>query len=217
MVTEATPTLNRHRSREGWTWGGSGGFLWPLGPKKVDMRPRRSGYLRVGATSTTLGVAVFGTALVRPGFLQTYLAGTPLWALALAGGGALALVGGTTLFLSLRQTEEARPEIPAHVAFNSKMRIPDEFEALMPCRTAMSTNRARLLSPAVPQQRRVPPLRPDLAKLDVEIRDLTKKISKAGVLLATGQLSQQGYLAYVDDLKRTRGSLEAQRIRAELH
>lgn len=170
-----------------------------------------------------LGVAAVGAGVLRPAFLQGGLAGTPLWALVLAGGGVLSLIGGITLVIALRRTDEPEPEVPAHVAFNSRMTIPDEFAP--PARPAAgaspagaaAASGARLPAPAPVQQRRVPPPRADIAKIDIEIRELTKKINKAGVMLATGQLSQQGYLAYVEDLKRQRGALEAQRVRAELH
>jgi len=183
------------------------------------MRPRASGHIGVGATSTTLGALALAAGIMRPAWLQAGFAGTPIWALVIAGGGVLSIVGAVTLVLSLRRVEEPEPEVPAHVAFASRMVIPDAVPGLPS--SARSTGASagaatRLPTPAPVQQRRLPPPRPDLAKIDVEIRELTKKINKAGVMLATGQLSQQGYLAYVEDLKRQRGMLEAQRVRAEI-
>ncbi|HVL48209.1 MAG TPA: hypothetical protein VM889_06610 [Candidatus Thermoplasmatota archaeon] len=55
----------------------------------------------------------------------------------------------------------------------------------------------------------------EIHRLEETIRDLNKKISRASVMLGTGKLSPEGYARYVDDLKKKRGELEAEKTRRQ--
>lgn len=57
---------------------------------------------------------------------------------------------------------------------------------------------------------------PEVLSIDSKIREVTREINKAGVMLATGKLSRDGYSQYVDDLKKQRGDLEAAKIDLEM-
>lgn len=180
------------------------------------MPSRSSGHAAVGIGSGTLGAVLLGAGIFRVGPLEGSLAGSPYWVLALVAGAVLMLAGTLILVFSFRREEEVLTTVPAHVAFVSRMNVEEVLPTPVARGPGGSGSSARLPSPQAPAQRRLAPARDDIASLDVQIRELTKKINKAGVMLATGQLSQQGYLAYVDDLKRQRAKLEASRVRAEL-
>lgn len=184
------------------------------------MRSRTKGHAAVGGVTAALGVCAALLGVVRPAWaLGTFLA-TPVWALLLTVGFVLLLAGGCTIVFSFRPLPAEADVVPAHVAFNSRMNapsiVPSGFASPAPMMANGERASSRLDLPAAPTQKRVAPGRTDLADIDVQIRELTRQIGKAGVMLATGQLSQQGYLAYVDDLKRRRGNLEAARVKAEL-
>lgn len=184
--------------------------------------PRRSsGHLAVGSCSTLLGAAAIVAGVMKPGALAGSLAGTtPIWALFITGGCVLTLAGVLVILFTFRGEPEEPAVVPAHVAFHSRMSIEPVVPGSLlarPAPAAISPPPRRLPAPQPTTQGRVaPPVREDLAAIDGQIRELTRQISKAGVMLATGQLSQGGYLEYVEDIKRQRGKLEAQRIRAEL-
>ncbi|HUR68082.1 MAG TPA: hypothetical protein VM370_02465 [Candidatus Thermoplasmatota archaeon] len=194
------------------------------------MSPRSSGHIVVGGASAAIGAACLVLGVMKPAALRADFLATPLWALAITSGLVLALAGALILVFTFRKPEELAPEVPAHVAFNSRMTIPDIVPHLAglpraaadsppapaPAAASVPAAAARLPAPAPVHQQRLAPRSDDLAAMDAQIRELTKKINKAGVMLATGQLSQQGYLAYVEDMKRQRAKLEAQRVRAEL-
>lgn len=180
------------------------------------MRSRSSGHFAVGGVSAALGVTGLAIGLIKPAFLAGALAGTPYWALFVTGGFVLLLAGGCIVLFTARGAVHPEPAVPAHVAFASKMAVRDVEPPVLTRPGATRPAEGRLPSPDAPAQGRLAPRRDDLANIDTKIRELTRQINKAGVMLATGQLSQQGYLAYVEDLKRQRGTLEAQRVRAEL-
>jgi hypothetical protein len=69
--------------------------------------------------------------------------------------------------------------------------------------------------PSTDASAKAPPPVSRESDLDAQIRELTRKINRAGVMLATGKLSEKGYTKYVDDLKRQRGILEADRVHRE--
>lgn len=156
--------------------------------------------MAVGLALATLGGAGAALAFAAPGLLP----GVPV-ALAAAGGFLLVTAGVLVAVLSFRKTPEPVPVIPAEVAFVTRTARP----ILAPERVTL------------PAGRRVSTRRPEeqeaMARLDDEIRELTRQINKAGVMLATGQISHQGYASYVGDLKKRRGDLEASRVRLELH
>lgn len=191
------------------------------------MRSRSKGHARVGGVCLALGAGLLVVGLVRPAFASGAFLETPVWALFITAGSVLALAGAFILIFTFRAPPAESDVVPAHVAFASRMSAPP----ILPTRPTPSSAGARrgvsgasspvvasprIQSPAPPVQQRVGPSQSDIDGMSAQIHELTRKINKAGVMLATGQLSQEGYLAYVDDLKRQRGNLEAQRVRAEL-
>lgn len=56
----------------------------------------------------------------------------------------------------------------------------------------------------------------EIHALDLQIRELSLKINKATVMLGTGQLSQEGYRRYTDEVKSEKADLEAKRVRLEM-
>ena len=165
----------------------------------------RAGSAALGLAMTGIGGISLGLGLLRAAVVPATVLGTS--GPALAGGVGFTLVtGGVILSLfSLRRAPEPPAIVPAHVAFVTRtprpIPIPDK--------------------PAAPPAPRAPVRKPEedaaVTQLDDEIRDLTRQINKAGILLATGQISRQGYASYVEDLKKKRGDLEASRVRLELH
>ena len=153
-----------------------------------------------GLALACVGGAGAGLAILAPRLLPGV--SVPL----AAAGGFLLVAGGALLaVLSFRQAPEPVAVVPAEVAFVTRTARP----ILVPDRVVL------------PAARRVATRRPEeqeaMTRLDDEIRDLTRQINKAGVMLATGQISHQGYASYVGDLKKRRGDLEASRVRLELH
>ena len=125
-------------------------------------------------------------------------------ATAFVGGVMFAFVG---IVLAAIRRHEPQPEasIPAHVAFTS--RTVQELEPIP--RVARE--------PAVSKR----PASDDphalaIVGIDAQVRELTKRINKASVMLATGKLSGDAYKKYVDELKLQRGALEADRVHLEL-
>lgn len=154
-----------------------------------------------------LSAAALGTA--GAGFLVAGLARAPalpasVWyvdggTFASVVGGVLLAGAGLLLVFSVKRDPEPAPSVPAHVAFASKP-IHRPLEAPEPApRAAPRTT-----------------LAPELADLDHRIREVTREINKAGVMLATGKLSREGYVQYVEDLKRQRGDLEAAKLSREM-
>ncbi|HET6405027.1 MAG TPA: hypothetical protein VFH78_10295 [Candidatus Thermoplasmatota archaeon] len=173
----------------------------------------------MGATSALVGVALMAAGIARPAFASGSFLATPAWAFLLTAGGVLGVAGAVILVLATRVQPEEPDIVPAHVAFQSRMSVQPLTPMPTPAGGRMVSEeraRPRLQAPAAPIQRRVGPSREDIDGMSAQIQELTKKINKAGVMLATGQLSQEGYLAYVDDLKRQRGNLEAAKVRAEM-
>lgn len=127
-------------------------------------------------------------------------------------GAVVALGALGVAVLELKQPAEPEEVVPAHVAFLAP-----------PPRTAESPPALveRVEAPTMPRPPPppLPALTPDEVRkrtLESEIRDLSKQINRAGVMLATGKLSEGGYTQYVEDLKRRRGKLEADRLALEL-
>jgi hypothetical protein len=182
------------------------------------MRSRHPGHLSVGFGSVGLGAVALAVGMFRGGGLEAPVAGMPLWAFLLTAGAVLSFVGAMVILFAARGEEEVSTMVPAHVAFHSRMSVPEVFPTPLRAGETGGTVApgARLPAPVAPAQRRVAPVREDMASLEAKIRALTRKINKAGVMLATGQLSREGYLAYVEDLKRQRATIEAQKVRIEL-
>jgi hypothetical protein len=166
------------------------------------MAPPSPARISIGILLGAAGAALLVAGLMRAPFLGA--AGGPA-----TGPVAADVVGGVLLFVgllvSLSQTRPRGPpvSVPAHVAFNS--RAPQR--PIVPPLRAEPV--AREATPADDHHRA-------LAKLDEEIRAVTKRINKASVMLATGKLSNEGYKSYVEELKRQRGELEVSRVQLEL-
>lgn len=116
---------------------------------------------------------------------------------------AVLLVLGLAIALTGRRAPQPEASIPAHIAF--AMRTPQELRPA-----------PRGARPAMARPEATDPHSIALQDIDDEVRDLTRRINKAGVMLATGKLSGDAYTKYVDELKRQRGSLEADRVHLEL-
>lgn len=99
-----------------------------------------------------------------------------------------------------RAPKAAAPPVPAHVAF-LKPRTP--------------THLAAEAAPAPAPRCGGAPSRGGDTRSD-EVRELTRQIARAGVLLGTGRLSEEAYRLCVDDLKERRGRLEADLAAAQL-
>lgn len=164
----------------------------------------RTGRVAAGLALAGMGGASLGLGVFQPPMLPRVVFGMPGAALAAAVGFSLFLPGVLLSLFSIRRAPEAAPVVPAHVAFVTRTPRP----IAMPERPAVPARRASV---------RKPEEEAAMGKLDEEIRELTRQINRAGVLLATGQISHQGYASYVADLKKKRGELEVSRVRIELH
>jgi hypothetical protein len=161
-----------------------------------------------------LGAAAFGGGLVWR--IPVQLGGIPLEPVPVAGA-LLMLLGLSTSAVHLRRPDEPEPAVPAHVAFlaprGTRAESPPSAPGASPAKAAAVAH----APPAAPVAREALPPAADAAPtLDEEIRDLTKQINRAGVMLATGRLSDEGYRQAVRDLKQRRGRLEADRAAVEL-
>ena len=160
----------------------------------------------LGMVLTALGTVSLSVGLARASFVPD-IAGLEGWIIATIEGFVMLLGGILIAIFSFRPTIEPAPVRSATAAFNSRTIQPMPEPALRVERPAAAPVAQKSLTPR------------DLAlfRLDEEIRDLTRRINKAGVMLATGQLSDEGYAHYVEDLKRQRGQLEASRVKLELN
>lgn len=154
---------------------------------------------------TAIGTVALSVGLARASFVPD-VASLPGWSVATISGFVLVLGGIMVAIFSFRTVHEPAPMRSATDAFNSRTAQPLP-EPLPPPR------RAEPVVPAAP--RALDARQTALARLDEEIRELTRRINKAGVMLATGQLSDEGYAQYVEELKRQRGALEASRVKLE--
>lgn len=165
---------------------------------------RRSSQTILGVVLSGVGTFSLSVGLSRTPGLPRIL-GQEGWVLATVEGFVLLLCGILMIAFAFRGTPEAAGILPATVAFSQRMNVP---QATADAPT--SSGRGHAAAPATDPRSRA------LLDLDEEVRELTRRINKAGVLLATGQLSDQGYVQYVDDLKRRRAEVEARRVRIEL-
>lgn len=155
-----------------------------------------TGRILFGLFLSLVGAALIALAWGRPElwpFPPSYVMGA---------GGGLFLLGFATMVTG-RKKPQPEASIPAHIAFSSKM----DGELAPPPRVARPAQaRAEITDPHLIA----------LQSIDEEIRDLTRRINKAAVMLATGKLSGDAYTKYVDELKRQRGALEADRVHIEI-
>lgn len=167
---------------------------------------RRAGSVAGGLALTGCGACALSLGLLRSPFLPTSVFGAPGAGLVSAAGFLLLVAGLVVSLFSFRSAPEQLSIVPAHVAFRT--RAPRAISS--PEKVALPAARPRVRS-------REPGAEAVVNRLDDEIRELTRRINKAGVMLATGQISHQGYASYVEELKKQRGELEAKRVRIELH
>lgn len=179
------------------------------------MSSRSGGHAAVGVVSLALGTVCLTLGIWRPSWLGGAFLSLSTPALLMVAGSVLALSGGLVLLFFIRQEPEPEPEVPAHVAFYTKMEKPRLVPEPAP-RPGVKRRAPAMAATPTPGASPKAAVDSEMEQIDAQIRDLTRRINKAGVMLATGQLSQGGYVAYVEDLKKQRGKLEAIRVHAEL-
>lgn len=174
------------------------------------------GTAQVGAGMTLAAAGLFVTIA---GLLGTSLLPDlgPIagWQLATVLGFVLLLAGALLAVFSIPREEAPVPLVSATEAFASKRRTPLAPPVPAPIATPRRLAAPQPTAPS-PPARAMDAQTLAMFRLDEEIRDLTRRINKAGVMLATGQLSTQGYALYVEDLKKEKGQLEASRVTIEL-
>lgn len=181
------------------------------------MSERKVSNLTAGLVLATLGGVSLTLGLVRVPFLATSVGGLPAYGLASLAGVVFLLSGTLFMVFSVRTPEVEAEILPAHVAFMSRSNaaVQEELRQLAATpKPKPTTTPAAAAVAAKPVQ--VDPEQVAMDRLNREIRELTRAINKAGVMLATGQLSDGGYAQYVEELKKQRGTLEADRLRIEL-
>lgn len=161
------------------------------------------------------GAAAAAVTVLRPGVLAA--SAWDLRSVAVAASGTIALVLGFVLFARAFQPAPApAPSVPAHVAFNSRVSVdPMALPQREPMAARPTTRLSTTSAPALGTPR------PGAAALaddpEEQIRELTRKINRAGVMLATGKLSGEGYAKYVEELKKQRSSIEASKATREFY
>jgi hypothetical protein len=167
------------------------------------MAPRSAGKVFLGTATLLAGGFVVWAALTRADAFPPKMGPLSMVFVLEVIGATLGACGLVVIVGGLRKRDEPEASIPAHVAF-------------------LNRNSTPLVAPpknVKANERYVPDLDPHqraLMRVDTEIRELTKRINKAGVMLATGKLSREGYAAYVDELKRQRSNLETDRVHMEM-
>lgn len=138
-------------------------------------------------------------------FAGTLLSGVAALAAYLAG--ALLVMGSALAFARALRREPAEPAPPrADLTFGGSVRhdVPAPLRnahARAPKATAVESLSAEEI---------------ELHRLEEEIKDLNRRINRAGVMLGTGRLSNEGYARYIAELREKRGELEAERTRRQL-
>ena len=171
----------------------------------------RGGRIAAGLGLVSIGAALLGVGIMQPAWAGDAVTAYPLRNVVVGGG--VGIVGGGMLLVMLsftgRKAEVA--VLPAEVAF-ARPTTP-RYMAPPQARAAAKRDAQKV---ALPISRLSSPEEIALNRITAEIRELTRTINKAGVLLATGQISSQGYAQYVDELKAQRGLLEKDRVQLEM-
>ncbi|MEA3201679.1 MAG: hypothetical protein QOE90_3107 [Thermoplasmata archaeon] len=193
-----------------------------------------SSHLAVGSLFVLAGAGSLVAGLVHASWLPASFLTLTGSSLACIVGFVLLLGGLLMTLFAFQRHEPPADVVPAEVAFASRMVVADPHAAEPVPTPAPRPRAAPARAPAPAPARASAPRRPPAGAtaaaasaapapavaptpgLDEQIRELTRRISKAGVMLATGQISQQGYASYVDDLKRQRGALEAKRVEQQM-
>lgn len=176
-------------------------------PGKVGWHMARllPGHAATAAVLAAFGVGALALATWGGHLLTVDLLIVEAPMLVLILGGLLLVGAALTVFMGFRGEEGPAPAVPAHVAFMSKQAQP-EYDA-----AARAKLPPRAVRPSAPSTAPA-----EMIRLDEEIQEVSREINKAGVMLATGKLSREGYMTYVDELKKKRGDLEAARIELEM-
>lgn len=159
------------------------------------------GHVLTGATLASVGATGLVAGAMGSAALPAAILRIPGGTFAMTVGGVLLGGGLLVLAFSRKKAPEPEPTVLAHVAFASRQHAAPEE----PPPQVARPRRASALSQA-----------PPVSQIDLQIREVTKEINKAGVMLATGKLSRDGYVQYVDDLKRQRSELEAAKMDVEM-
>lgn len=178
---------------------------------EVTMRQREATQAMTGMVVAALGLIALAAGLSRSPLHPDVLT-LPGWQAATIEGFVLLTAGLFVSAFSFGKVPDPVPSVTATVAFASRHVAATEPILERAARTPPPIAEVRPERPVQPMD----PQALALFRLDEEIRDLTRRINKAGVMLATGQLSEEGYAHYVEDLKKQRGSLEASRIRLQM-
>lgn len=175
-----------------------------------------SSHLTVGIAFALGGAASLVAGLLHASWLPDSFLTLTGYSLADIAGFVLLLGGMLIALFAFQRREEPVAVVPAEVAFATRMRAPPPVLPLpSPAPSPRTAPKSAPLAPA-PAPAAAAPRDAKLQGIDGEIRELTRKINKAGVMLATGQISQQGYASYVEELKKQRGELEAKRVEIEM-
>lgn len=146
--------------------------------------------LFLGAGSAALGSGFLGIAAV-----PARIGPVPGAVVFEVAGGVLLILGLVVAMRAFEKPDGPLPSVPAHVAFTQRQVQP-------------------LVAPPRPAPRVAKPASP-ASEIDEQIRECTRKINRAAVMLATGKLSNEGYARYVETLKKERGQLERERVKRE--
>ena len=189
------------------------------------MARARGGRIVAGLLLGSAGAALLWAGIAQPDWAGDLIRTYPTRNVAVGGG--VGLVGGGILLilLSFTSRKESASVVPAEVAFSRQptprpMAIPEARPTASPSPRASPSMplAASSVAAALPS---APPVSESpeqiaLKRITAEIRELTRAINKAGVMLATGQISSQGYAQYVEELKQQRGVLERDRVQLEM-
>ena len=150
-----------------------------------------------GIVLFALGLAVLAGAVLGP------VPDLAVWPMA-GVGVFMAVLGVAIAVKEVMRPPPAPAPKPATQAFLEKQRhalpTPRRLEAPAPADAPPAEP-----APAAPTSA--------LEAVEAEIQQLSKEIGRAKVMYGTGKLSGEGYRAYVADLEKRRGDLEAQRAR----
>ncbi|MFA5861711.1 MAG: hypothetical protein WDA16_08445 [Candidatus Thermoplasmatota archaeon] len=171
----------------------------------VQLKPGRAA---IAGVLVGVGAALGALGLLRPGAV-TFGRGA-IGAALLPTVGITSLLLGFLLFAhAFRGGNDPAPSVPAHVAFARKANPTID---LQPPERPVTVTRKNTNAPPLGRSS----ARPAGDDAEEQIRELTRKINRAGVMLATGRLSGEGYTQYVEGLKHQRGVLEAARVYRDL-
>lgn len=159
-----------------------------------------------GSPATGIVVFVLGFVLLAMAVLGALPAYIPVWP-AVAVAASMAVLGVAIAVKELSRKPPAPGPKPATTAFLERQRHalptpPKHVEPTPPTAAAPATTPPPDLAASAP-----------VADIDAQIQDLSREIGRARVMYGTGKISGEGYRAFVEDLEKRRGDLEARRAR----